>query len=450
MVVTGIPPNELDTLGDDSDPGFKLLNDVRAYIKRFCVFPNEHCLSAVTLWSAHAHMIKSFYTSPRLALLSPEPGSGKTRVLEVLDLLVPESMLVFSPSPASIFRTLKKRQVTLLFDEIDAIWSKKGKDDSHEDLRALLNAGYRSGATIPRCVGSQHDVEDFEVFCAVAMAGLGELPETIMTRSVIIKMRRRAQGETVEQFRTRKEGAIGQILRERLQNWAAEVGVDAGNAWPELPNGVEDRNAEIWEPLIAVADAAGGEWPEIARKACQAIIESSLDRRVSLGIRLLGDLKTLFDKAGKDKLSTAYLLDMLASERSGLDDDAPWADLYGVGINARKLAGLLRQYGVKSKKVRIDDFTQQGYTREDLHDTWQRYLPPSSAQTEQVEQTEQKVENEASVAFDPACEIDSVLDVPDVPDKQNTEREPGEDDDWCPKCGGEGCKHCEPLSVREA
>ena len=162
--------------GELTSTGDQLLDDVRAFIKRFCAFPDEHCLDAVTLWAAHTHMVLHFYTTPRIAFLSPEPASGKTRVLEVLDLLVSESQFNLNPSPATIFRVLADQQVTLLFDEVDTIWRKRSKDDNHEDLRGLLNAGYRKGASIPRCVGPKHDVVMFKVYSAVALAGLGELP----------------------------------------------------------------------------------------------------------------------------------------------------------------------------------------------------------------------------------------------------------------------------------
>jgi hypothetical protein len=206
----------LTTGGIDGDA---LLRDTRAFLTRFCVFPDEPCAVAVTLWIAHAHMVEHFHTSPRLALLSPEPSSGKTRVLEVLDLLVPESLFCLSASPAAIFRTIASRQITLLVDECDTIFTRRGKDDSNEDLRALLNAGYKRGATIPRCVGPKHDVQSFEVYAATALAGLGDLPETVMSRSVIIRMRRRAPTEQVEPFRARQHESSGHELRDRLAEW---------------------------------------------------------------------------------------------------------------------------------------------------------------------------------------------------------------------------------------
>ncbi len=360
----------------------QLLNDVRSFIRRFCVFPDEHALAAVTLWAVHAHMIEHFHTSPRLALLSPEPGSGKTRVLEVLDLLVPEPMLSLNASPATIFRTLFLRQITLLFDEVDSIWNKRAKDDNHEDLRALLNAGYKLGATIPRCVGPKHDVVSFPVFAAVALAGIGELPDTIMSRAIIVRMRRRAPREPVEPFRTREHEAPGHALRDRLAEWSATVGAVVGAAWPALPIGIVDRPAEIWEPLISVADAVGGEWPATARSACIALCHSALDRRVSLGVRLLSDMRILFGAAVA--LPTEEILARLCGGE-GLASDAPWSDLYGKPLSVRKLASILGEYGVNSQKVWNGKKSLQGYRREHLWDAWQRYLPPIPAGTEGAE-----------------------------------------------------------------
>lgn len=380
--------------------GAVLLSDVETFVARFCVFPDAHCLTAVTLWAAHAHMVGSFHTTPRLAVLSPEAASGKTRVLEVLDLLVPQSLLTLNASPAAIFRTLAKTQITLLFDEVDAIWSKGGKDDNHEDLRALLNAGYKRGATIPRCVGPKHDVVSFAVYCAVALAGLGDLPDTIMSRSVILRMRRRAPGEAIEPFRTRAHEPIGHALRERLAQWAAGVGSIAGAAWPELPAGIVDRPAEVWEPLIAVADIAGGTWPARAREACVALCRVAEDRRASLGVRLLADLRTIFGAA--DALHTETIITALTGGDL-LDADAPWSDMHGKPLGKRGLASMLKRYGVSPQKVTVGGASLQGYRREHLWDAWERYLPsPVPAQPELAE-------------FPASGRTNSIPEVPEVP-----------------------------------
>lgn len=348
--------------------GAALLDDVRSFLGRFVAFPSPSCLDTVTLWAAHAHMVEHFHTTPRLAALSPEPESGKTRVLEILDLLTPSPMLIFSPSVAAIFRKLAANQVTLLFDEVDTIFTKQGKDDQNEDLRALLNSGYRRGASIPRCVGPKHEVQDFRVFAAVALAGIGDLPDTIMTRSIVVRMRRRAAHEHIEQYRVRLHEAQGHELRDRLSLWAGCIGGAAGSAWPELPDGVVDRRAEAWEPLIAVADAAGGSWSERARVAAVADVTAYRGREPSLGVRLLMDLQRVF--LGRESVPTHEILETL----NGLDD-APWGDLRGKPLDSRGLAMRLKKYGIASRTIRTGSATHKGYTREDLHDAWQRYLP---------------------------------------------------------------------------
>lgn len=363
-----------------ADHPARLLEEVRLFIARFVAFPLPAALDATTLWAAHAHMTRHLYTSPRLALLSPEPGSGKTRALEVLQLLVPNAMFSFSASPAAVFRRLDKHVHTLLFDEVDTVFSRRGKDDGNEDLRALLNAGYRRGATIPRCVGPNHDVRDFAVFAPTALAGLGDLPDTIMSRSIIVRMRRRAPGERVEQFRYRVQEGEGAALRERMAAWALRAGAEIGAAMPALPDGVEDRNAEVWEPLIAVADAAGGHWPATARAASLALLKIASDREVSLGVRLLRDLRLVF--GDNTTMTTADILDALNEM-----DEAPWGGLYGKPLEPRTLAQILKRYGVSSVKVKVESRSLKGYRREHLWDAWTRYLPADTAQGEPEEPT---------------------------------------------------------------
>jgi hypothetical protein len=358
-----------DRWGLDPLDGAELLDELEAFLGRFVAFPSEAARVAVTLWAAHTHLVTAGENSPRLALLSPEPASGKTRTLEVLELLTPRPLHALSASPAAIFRTLEAEQATLLMDEVDAIFGRRrGADDGAEDLRALLNAGHRKGATIPRCVGPRHDVAKFPVYAAVALAGLGDLPDTLMTRSVIVRMRRRGPGETIQPFRRRLHVGEGEALRVQLAEWAVSVADDIEIAWPTMPDGIEDRPADVWEPLLAIADAAGGNWPRRAREACVELCKVAVSREASLGIRLLTDLRHVF--GDWDALATETILERLRDL-----DEAPWGDLHGKPLDARGLARRLRQYEVTSIKVKVDGRALKGYRREHLWDAWQRYLP---------------------------------------------------------------------------
>ena len=376
-----------------------LLDDVRTFIARFVAFPSLAALDAVTLWAAHAHTVHAGENTPRLALLSPEPGSGKTRTLEVLEALVPAPMNVLSASPAAVFRSIESERPTLLMDEVDAIFSRRGTEDGAEDLRALLNAGHRKGATIPRCVGPRHDVVRFPVFAAAALAGLGDLPDTLMSRSVIIRMRRRAPSEQVQPWRHRLHAPAGEDLGARLADWAQLNADTIGQAWPDMPDGITDRPADVWEPLLAVADAAGGHWPETARVACVELSKVAASREASLGVKLLADLREVFGDT--DALPTETILDRLHKL-----DESPWADLRGKPLDARGLAWRLRQYEVLSVKVKIDGRALQGYRREHLWDTWARYLTPAPPEAEPREPAEPR-------RSDPEPEVPDASEVPE-------------------------------------
>ncbi|MEU3465954.1 DUF3631 domain-containing protein [Streptomyces sp. NPDC006733] len=364
--------------------GAALLNEVEAFHRRFNVFPTEAAYVAVALWDAHAHLMDALDGTARIAFLSPEPGSGKSRALEIIETLTPRAATTVNASANALFRLVSAGEgtPTILFDEIDTVFGPKA--GGNEEVRGFLNSGYRRGAKSLRCTGDGSDQKAgfFPSFCAVAMAGLGSLPDTILTRSVIIRMRKRAPNETCEPYRRRLHEKQGHALRDRLAEWARTVQDAVADAWPEMPDGVVDRPADVWEPLLAVADAAGGDWPERARAACVELVSAAQENEeASLGIRLLTDLR---DKVfcGADRMPTAVILECLLGM-----DDAPWADLDDKPLTARALSRMLGAYmtsankSVKPRSIRTAHGVPKGYYAEDLADAWLRYCPPSPAES---------------------------------------------------------------------
>ncbi|CAG7637708.1 DUF3631 domain-containing protein [Actinacidiphila bryophytorum] len=363
-----------------SEDGARLLDEVEAFHRRFNVFPSEAAYVAVTLWDAHAHLLDAFDSTPRLAFLSPEPGSGKSRGLEIVQTLVPHPMVAANASASVLFRAVGglESRPTILFDEIDTVFNPKAGGDN-EQLRGFINAGHRRGAGMWRCVGdgSNQQVQEFPSYCAVAVAGLGSLPDTILTRSVIIRMRRRAPNEHVEPYRQRIHESQGNALRDRLTAWAETVRERIDGAFPEMPEEVTDRPADVWEPLLAVADAAGQAWPERARAACVELVNAAkIDDKGSVGIRLLTDLRDhVFN--GIDRLPTIAILDRLHAM-----DEAPWADMNGKPLDARGLSRMLREYmtadnaPIAARNIKSGTSVMKGYYATDLYDAWQRYCPP--------------------------------------------------------------------------
>ncbi|MFJ9995206.1 DUF3631 domain-containing protein [Streptomyces werraensis] len=359
--------------------GAALLDEVEAFHRRFNVFPTEAAYVAVALWDAHAHLLDCFDSTPRLAFLSPEPGSGKTRALEIVETLVPQPMTAVNASAAALFRSVSAGtgKPTILFDEIDTVFGPKAGDN--EELRGFLNAGHRRTGVTYRCIGDggNQTVQAFPSYCAVAVAGLGSLPDTILSRSVVIRMRRRARNERVEPFRARIHEAEGHALRDRLAAWAEGARDQVMGAWPEMPDGVTDRPADVWEPLLAVADAIGGHWPQRAREACVTLVKASkANDKGSLGVRLLTDLRDHV-MVGIDRLPTVAILDRLNAL-----DDAPWADLNGKPLDNRRLSRMLAEYmtadnePITSRNIKTAGSVLKGYYATDLHDAWQRYCPP--------------------------------------------------------------------------
>ncbi|GAB2722230.1 DUF3631 domain-containing protein [Kitasatospora kifunensis] len=399
------------------EDGAALLNDVETFHRRYNVFPSEAAYVAVVLWDAHTHLLDAFESTPRLAFLSPEPGSGKTRALEIIDTLAPRPMLTTDVSPAALFRSVSDTEArpTVLFDEVDTTFGPKAA--GNEDLRGLINSGHRRSGVVLRCVGdgNTQTVQPFPVYAALAMGGLGDLPDTIMSRSVIIRMRRRAPNEKVKPFRERTTKAEGHVLRDRLATWADSVRDQLTDTWPEMPDGISDRPADVWEPLLAVADAAGGDWPERARAACVHLVTAAkANDKGSLGIRLLADLRDIFN--GAERMLSTELLSKLA----GLDD-APWADLDGKVITARALARMLGDYvtadndPIKPRNIKTGPKSSaKGYYATDLADAWLRYCPPRPP----------RVQESATAATSATAQVRALFPVADTPEVADTDPMP--------------------------
>ncbi len=351
--------------------GGVLLNDIRGFVRRYVVLPDEHCEVAVTLWIAHTWLIDRLDSTPRLAFMSPEPGSGKSRALEVLEMLCPRPMLAVNVSAAVLFRSVSDpaTRPTVLFDEIDTIFGGRNAAN-HEDLRAVLNSGYRRGAKVPRVADpTTNTLHDFHTFAAVALAGLNTLPDTVASRAIPVNMRKRLRTDTVEPFRRRNVEPVAQALTDRIADALRDVESIA------LPDdlddlGVRDRDADVWEPLIAVADLLDPHWGKLAREAAVAFV-TGREPAVTEGTGLLHDIQGVFDRLGGGKITSSKLVTELC-----LLEESPWGGDGWSQLTPRSLARLLKPYGISPALMRLDDQpVARGYRRSDFEDAWRRYLP---------------------------------------------------------------------------
>ncbi|MBT3162134.1 DUF3631 domain-containing protein [Streptomyces sp. Vc74B-19] len=367
---------------ETTDEGAALLDDLRAAIGRYVVLPSDEALTAVTLWVAASHIQPALQHAPRLAVVGPTKGCGKSRVLDVLHETVHQPMMTVNTSPAVVFRVIGKNPPTLLVDEADTIFGPKAGDK--EDLRGLLNAGHQRNRPAWRISGPEHKPTAFPTFAMAALAGIGDLPDTIMDRAVVLRMQKRKPGERIAPFRSRYSVTELNALRDRLTTWLTPLRSTAAGLVPQMP--VEDRAADTWEPLVIVADLAGGHWPSRARAACLAMTRNEVvqDEQTTLKTRLLRDVRRVFEQEGhKEALRSQDLLAALLQ-----DAEAPWAEYGTKGLNAYHLANLLRDFGISPANHRFENGRQaKAYARNQFLDAWARYCPDPAQPAPTAEET---------------------------------------------------------------
>ncbi len=350
--------------------GAELLDSVTATLQRYVVLPDGHSYVGTTLWIAATHAIACWNAAPRLVINSPQKRCGKTRTLDVICGLCHRPLVTVNATAAAVFRSLAgERPPTLILDEADTVFGSKRVAEQNEELRALLNAGHQRNRPALRCVGPNREPAEFPTFAMAALAGIGTMPDTITDRAINITMRRRMAGERVAQYRVRRDEPIMHGLRDRLAVWAQAHAEGLTAAVPEMP--VEDRAADTWEPLIAVADAAGGRWPQMAREACLAMVSGADEAQEerSVQVRLLTDIRRTFDEQDVAFLSSLELVQHLKNLT-----ESPWGDW---GLTTSRLARDLVPFGIKpGHNV---EKTVRGYRLEYFHDAFTRYTRPETS-----------------------------------------------------------------------
>jgi hypothetical protein len=408
-----------------------LLDAIAAFVRRFVVLSDPQ-LIAVALWIYHTHTFAGSDYTPYLFVTSAEKESGKSRLKEVAELLVARPISTANVSTAALFRLAGENPPpTFLIDEVDTIFAPKSE---REELRGLLNAGFRRGEHAIRMVGegSKMEPRKFTVYCPKLLAGKRDarLGDTLESRCIIVELKRKTRAEQIERFRRREIEAESQHLRSKLSE-LEDLADALALARPELPDELEDRQQDVWEPLLAIADLAGGKWPERARRAAIFLSAQGAEDAQSLGIRLLADCRETLN--GHERISTTQLIELLC-----LVDEAPWGEKWWDSYKgeqtkgaASNLAWHLKRFGIRSKKIRFEDGPLQGYEKEAFEDAWNRYLPLSPDLSRNIrnnphEQTdsepfESRNRTPNVPAEKPPSNPHEYSDVPDVPTEKPNE-----------------------------
>jgi hypothetical protein len=414
------PMNSNKEMSVKPRPLGELLDAISAILRRYVVFPLQEQANVVALWVVHTWLIDAFEYTPYLNVFAAAKRSGKSRVLEVLELLCRNPELTQSGSSAALIRSIDEaKPPTFLLDEVDAIFGKKN-DAEAENTRRFLNAGFKRGAKFLRCVGQGATLEakKFPAFCAKALAGIGRaLPDTVLDRSLPIELERQPREKKAERFREREVRPVVEPIRAELEALAQQPGlIDTLRASrPMLPEQLNDRAQDICEPLLAIADLAGGRRAEKTRAALIKLYGQEEDEDKS--VKLLVAIKDIFDETGEDKITTRQLLDALVAI-----EDGSWATMFEDLLKHEKyqtagsrLTKLLKDYRkpdgdrLKPHKIRVGDETLQGFYRTDFERAWGRNLP-NPAIVSNPSGTNGTLERDPSFTMEKACSTSDEAD----------------------------------------
>jgi hypothetical protein len=358
--------------------GDALLDALSSTIRLYVIVSQEQA-DAIALWNVHAHAHDAFDVSPKLILKSVQKRSGKTRLVSVMERIAAKPLPVSGIKPAALLRIIEMQAPTLLLDEMDA--AMKQSREMAEALRGIINSGFdRAGArfvmNVPTGDGG-YEPRQFSTWAPQLLAGIGNLPDTVRDRSIEIDMLRKRTDETVKRLRRRDGGDLHELSR-KSRRWAKDNLKNLSHAMPEMPSGMSDRAADAWEPLFAIADLAGGDWPQRSRKAALALSGDNVLEDESIDTILLADIRAEFTM---DQIRSEELVKALVAI-----EGHPWAE-FGRDrkpITQNRLARLLKPYKIRPKPIRFGpgpQDTAKGYKLVQFSDVFVRYLPAPSTQT---------------------------------------------------------------------
>ena len=351
--------------------GAKLLDEAVGFINRFTVMPSGDYADVCAVWAAGTHAFQAFQTYPRLGFVSDWPASGKSRALTMTGLLSAKTKTLTNYTAAVLTRWLAKGR-TVALDETDTIFR---TDKSAPLMQAALNDGFTFKGVADKCAGGD-DVTEKSIYCPVLFGGLRKLPPATMSRSLLVYMEKRKPEQRIESYMARLHDPQGEAIGRALGDWAGSVALELAEAWPDLPDGCEDRTADCWWALFAIADVAGRDWPDRIRAAYAELTKGvTAEPEVSPLTRLLADVYAVWEQG--DKIGSKDLLELLYALPG-----APWATWWPPAVAPRELAAMLRGAGIEPRKIRLPGKAPvQGYERTDFERVWSvpEHVPDADA-----------------------------------------------------------------------
>jgi putative DNA primase/helicase len=353
--------------------GAELLENIASVFCRYVVISSKD-VTALVLWSVLTYISDLVYILALLVITSPEKRCGKTLVLELLQATTLRPLPASNISAASLYRVVEKYRPTLLIDEADTFL---GKND---ELRGVINSGHRrSSAFVLRCDGDDKEPKSFSTWCPKAIALIGKLADTLEDRSIQIRMKRKTADDNVQRLRSDLVIKETEPLKRQIIRWTRDNANEIKNSEPSIPGSLHDRAADNWRPLLAIADVAGGTWPDLAREAAETL-SSSGDGDTSNRVQLLHDIRNIFVTRSALRIPSEDLAKALAEMV-----ERPWPEWSkGKPITQRQIAKMLKPFGIEPRVIRVGNETPRGYQLDDLQDALSRYTALPNATMQQL------------------------------------------------------------------
>ena len=338
------------------------LEECERELRRYLAMP-KGAHRAVAAWCFYTHVSDRFGYSPYIIATSPAPECGKTTVLRACHRLAALPLFTGSMTTATLFRVMDEHHPVMLCDEQD------GRMERNEELRLLFNEGFQKGSHVIRCIGDDNEARGFNCFGPKALACIGELPATVTSRSIVLRLERNRQSLAVLAPLDHPEALTR--LRRQAARWAQDHGGELREV-PEVP-GFDGRLLDKWGPLLAVAEAAGSDWLERVAQAAQALQSDEGEQPEHL--TLLADLGHFLLGIGRtpENPGSLVLTDTLLGGLKQMTE-SPWADEGKEGITAHRLADMLRPFGIRSKQ-QTDGDRLRGYEPGPILRAFETYIP---------------------------------------------------------------------------
>lgn len=357
----------LDEPWHDPVNGRELIKELTTIFKRFSIVPKGSAITAA-LGTLLTYTYDSFSTLPILAVVSPDKRCGKTTYLTTLTKLSHRALPVSNISPAALYRTIEAFRPTLLIDEGDSFLKE------NEELRGIINSGHsKEMAFVVRCEGDNNKPVRFSTWCPKAIAMIGTPPDTIQDRSIMVNLRRKLPEERTEPHSEEHTEDFDK-LRSKILRFIQDNDTALRLAKPGRLNTSNDRQADNWRPLLAIAQVAGCE--SEAREAASFTIREEAEE-LPAKIQLLHDIKEIFEDSRLSRVSSADLVNKLVAM-----GDRPWGEWkHGKPMTQNTLARLLKPFGTFPKQMRIGSDNMKGFEYESFKDVFARYIPPVQTET---------------------------------------------------------------------